>query len=106
MGDYASKFQQIISHLDWDEDMNIAKFEEGLKPEIQEKLIWMEWPDTLGKMIEQAVKIDNKLQDFYMRRKEWSNWSSFYNKRTANYWLNDKRPAQPRNQGYTDPYGP
>jgi transposase InsO family protein len=106
VGDYASKFQQIISHLDWDEDMNIAKFEEGLKPEIQEKLIWMERPATLGKMIEQAVKIDNKLQDFHMRRKERSNWSSFYNKRTANYRSNDKRPAQPRNQGYADPYGP
>jgi hypothetical protein len=37
-----SRFQQIISHLSWDEDMNIARFEERLKPEIQEKLIWME----------------------------------------------------------------
>jgi hypothetical protein len=34
VGEYASKFQQIISHLNWDEDMNITRFEEGLKPEI------------------------------------------------------------------------
>lgn len=50
--------------------MNIARFEEGLKPEIQEKLIWMEQPDKLSKMIKQAVKIDNKLQDFHTRRRE------------------------------------
>ncbi|KAF7139709.1 hypothetical protein CNMCM5793_007503 [Aspergillus hiratsukae] len=101
----ASEFQQIISHLDWDEDAYIAKFEEMLKPEIQEKLIWMERPDTLNKMIEQAVKIDNKLYDFNMRKKERS-WGGFNNKRTTNYRANDRRPAQPRNQGYADPYGP
>ncbi|KAJ8209169.1 hypothetical protein LV159_008567 [Aspergillus fumigatus] len=67
--------------------MNIARFEEGLKPEIQEKLIWMERPDKLSKMIKQAVKIDNN------------------NRRTTNYRANDRRPAQPRNQGYSDPYG-
>jgi hypothetical protein len=48
--------------------MNIARFKEGLKPEIQEKLIWMERLDKLNKMIAQVVKIDNKLQDFYIRR--------------------------------------
>jgi hypothetical protein len=76
--------------------MNIARFEEGLKPEIQEKLIWMERPDKLNKMIAQAVKIDNKLQDFHMRRRERGNWNSFSNRRTMNYRLNDRRPAQPR----------
>jgi hypothetical protein len=85
VGEYALKFQQIISHLSWDEDMNIVWFEEGLKLEIQEKLIWMEWLDKLNKMIAQAVKIDNKLQDFYMRRREWGNWNSFSNRCTMNY---------------------
>ncbi|KAF4222316.1 hypothetical protein CNMCM5878_005598 [Aspergillus fumigatiaffinis] len=42
VNNYALKFQQIISHLDWDEDAYIARFEEGLKPDIQEKLIWMD----------------------------------------------------------------
>lgn len=106
VGEYASRFQQIISHLNWDEDMNIARFEEGLKPEVQERLIWMERPDTLSKMIEQAVKIDNKLYDFNMRRKERNNWNSFGNRRTTSYRANDRRPAQPRSQGYADPYGP
>jgi transposase InsO family protein len=105
VNDYASKFQQIISHLDWDEDAYIARFEEGLKPDIQEKLIWMDRPKTLSKMIEQAVKIDNKLYDFTMRKKE-RNWGNFSNRRTTNYRSNDRRPAQPRSQGYSDPYGP
>jgi hypothetical protein len=86
--------------------MNIARFKEGLKPEIQEKLIWMERPDKLNKMITQVVKIDNKLQDFHMRRRERGNWNSFSNRRTMNYRPNDRRPAQPRSQGYADPYGP
>jgi hypothetical protein len=86
--------------------MNIAWFEEGLKPEIQEKLIWIEQLDKLNKMIAQAVKIDNKLQDFHMRRRERGNWNSFSNRRTMNYQPNNRRPAQPQSQGYADPYGP
>ncbi|ODM21414.1 hypothetical protein SI65_02257 [Aspergillus cristatus] len=37
-----SDYQQIITHLNWDEPMYILKFKEMLKPEIQEKLVWME----------------------------------------------------------------
>lgn len=85
--------------------MNIARFEEGLKPEIQEKLIWIEQPDKLSKIIEQAVKINNKLQDFHTQRREQSSWNNFSNQRTTNYQANDRRPAQPQNQGYSDPYG-
>ncbi|KAI9035401.1 uncharacterized protein KD926_003523 [Aspergillus affinis] len=101
----ASDFQQIISHLDWDEDSYIAKFEEILKPEIQEKLIWMEKPNSLSKMIEQAVKIDNKLYDFNARRKENRSGIRFQgHQKTNSYRANDRQTAQPRSQGYSDPY--
>ena len=30
----ASEFQQIITHLDWDDDAYIAQFKEILKPKI------------------------------------------------------------------------
>jgi hypothetical protein len=30
-----------------------------------------------------------------MRKKE-RHWGNFSNKRTMNYWSNDRRPAQPR----------
>ena len=62
-----SKFQQIISHLDWDEDTYITKFEEILKPEIQEKLIWMEQSSLLNELFSQAVRIDNMLYNLQSR---------------------------------------
>jgi hypothetical protein len=34
VNDYALKFQQIISYLDWDEDAYITWFKEGLKLDI------------------------------------------------------------------------
>ena len=64
---YASEFLQISSHTSWDDDVLISLFKDGLKPEIQEKLIWMDTPDTLNKFIEQVVKIDNKIYDFNAR---------------------------------------
>lgn len=66
---YASEFLQISSHTSWDDDVLISLFEDGLKPEIQEKLIWMDTPDTLNKFIKQVVKIDNKMYDFNARRR-------------------------------------
>ena len=102
-----SDFQQIIAHLDWDEDAYIAKFEEMLKPEIQEKLAWMERPNSLSELFTRVVRIDNTLYDLRARQKE-SRYGNTYkgNQRTNHYRSNDKRPAQPRNQGYEDPYGP
>ena len=102
-----SEFQQIISHLDWDEDAYIAKFEEILKPEIQEKLIWMERPSSLSELFSRAVRIDNTLYDLHSRKKDKGSWNTFRgNPRMNRYQSNDKRPAQPRNLGYEDPYGP
>ena len=66
---YASEFLQISSHTSWDDDVLISLFKDGLKPEIQEKLIWMDTPDMLNKFIEQVVKIDNKIYDFNARRR-------------------------------------
>lgn len=87
----ASDFIQIIIYLDWDENVYIAKFEELLKLEIQEKLIQIERPDTLYKMIEQAVKIDNKLYNFNQRRRDQSNYNTPRNNYTGRYSANKKR---------------
>ena len=105
---YASEFLQVISHLDWDEDAYIARFEEGLKMEIQEKLIWQERPGTLQRMIAAAVKIDNKLYEYNTKRKEgrWTSGSMPRRSSQQGYRANDRRPAQPRSLGYEDPYGP
>ena len=80
---------------------------DSLKPEIQEKLIWQERPDTLNELIARAVKIDNTLYDLNNRKKERQLGNTFRgNPRTSHYRSNDRRPAQPRSQGYEDPYGP
>ena len=76
----ASEFQQIIAHLDWDEDAYIARFEEILKPEIQEKLIWQDRPETLSELIARAVKIDNTLYDLSTCKKERQNGNNYRGK--------------------------
>ena len=94
---YASEFLQISLHTSWDDDVLISLFEDGLKPEIQEKLIWMDTPDTLNKFIEQVVKIDNKIYNFNARQRG-NNFQR--NPQMNNYQLNDRQPMQP----HSDPY--
>ena len=82
----ASEFQRIIAHLDWDDDAYITQFEEILKPEIQEKLIWQERPDTLNELIVRAVQIDNMLYDLNNRKKERQFGNTFRgNPQTSHY---------------------
>ena len=44
-----------------------------MKPEVQEKLLWQERPKTLRGMITAAVKIDNRLHEFNLKKKEYRN---------------------------------
>ena len=100
---YASEFLQISLHTSWDNNILMTFFKDGLKTEIQEKLIWIERPKTLSKYIELAVKIDNKLYDFNVRKKGYQPQKE---PRMSNYWANDRRPFQQHNQPrYKDPYG-
>lgn len=68
-----SDFQQIIAHLDWDEDAYIAKFEEMLKPEIQEKLAWMERPNSLSELFTRVVRINitSRTRSSVCTQKRW-----------------------------------
>ena len=100
---YASEFLQISSHTSWDNDMLMTFFKDGLKTEIQEKLIWMEQPKTLSKYIELAVKINNKLYNFNVKKKGYQPQKE---PRMNNYQANNRWPFQQRNQPrYEDPYG-
>ena len=66
---YTSEFLQISSHTSWDDNVLMTFFKDGLKMEIQEKLIWIEQPKMLSKYIKLAVKINNKLNDFNIRKR-------------------------------------
>ena len=103
----ASEFQQIIAHLDWDKDTYIAWFEEILKPEIQEKLIWQERPETLSELIVWAVKINNTLYNLNTCKKERQNGNNYWGKPWNNhYQANNKQTFQQHNQPrYDNPYG-
>ena len=101
-----SEFQQLIAHLDWDEDAYMAWFEEILKPEIQKKMIWMKQPQLLNELFSQAVKIDNTLYDLRTRQRESKSGNAYRrNPWMYGYQLNDRWQTQPRSQGYDDPYG-
>ena len=85
---YASWFLQIISHLDWDDDAYIHYFERGLRPEVQEKLLWQDQPDDLQEYISTAVKIDNWLYEFNQQKQDqW--WTGMIPWRNNNYQGND-----------------
>jgi hypothetical protein len=59
--EYISKFQQITSRLDWDDEALGDKFLQGLKPKIQELLVYFpEEPRNLEELFGRAQKIDRE----------------------------------------------
>ena len=95
-----SEFQQLIAHLDWDEDAYMAWFEEILKSEIQKKMIWMEQSQSLSELFAWAVKIDNTLYDLRTRQRESKSGNMFRGSPWMySYQLNNKQQMQPRSQG-------
>lgn len=107
---YVAEFQQIISHLNWDEETYISFLEDGFKEDVKDELARMERPNTLKKLIDVAVRIDNRMYDRKMRRQEIQQWRG---QRTTNRpyaQRNEARQGQRRNQPKTsypnDYYGP
>ena len=58
---YMMNFRQIISILDWNDEVYVLLFYQELKDEIKNELAKIEWSDNLDKMIKIAVQIDNHL---------------------------------------------
>lgn len=100
---HTSKFLQLALHTTWGNNILMSLWEDSLKDEIQEKLLWVEQPKTLNRYIELAVKIDNKLYNYNARKKGFNHHKE---PRTNNYWANDKWSFQQHNQQrYEDFYG-
>jgi Retrotransposon gag protein/Zinc knuckle len=66
--EYASKFQQISSRLDWDDAALTAKYYLGLKASVKDEIARIERPDDLIKMVETSIKIDSRLYERQMER--------------------------------------
>ena len=73
----------------------MSLWEDSLKEEIQEKLLWVEQPKMLNRYIKLAVKIDNKLYDFNIRKKGFQPQKE---PRNNNYQMNNKWLFQQHNQ--------
>ncbi len=56
---YAVKFRQIISVLDWNNKAYVSLFYWELKDEVKDELIKIKWSDNLNNMIRIIIQIDN-----------------------------------------------
>ncbi|KAM4057839.1 retrotransposon gag protein [Hirsutella rhossiliensis] len=107
--DYAAKFRQVTSKLDWDDEPLMSRFYDGLKEEVKDELYKENRPDNLSDYIAMAVRIDDRQ---YARRQEKKqgrgNWNPSYGNnfnRRANYKKKRETPiayAHTTNPGRMD----
>ena len=57
---YVVKFRQIVSVLDWDDEVYVSLFYWELKNEVKNELAKIEWSDNLNNIIRIAVWINNQ----------------------------------------------
>ncbi|KAM4065456.1 retrotransposon gag protein domain-containing protein [Hirsutella rhossiliensis] len=56
--DYAAKFRQVTSKLDWDDEPLMSRFYDGLKEEVKDELYKENRPDNLSDYIAMARKLE------------------------------------------------
>ena len=76
---YVTDFRQIISILDWDDEVYVSLFYWELKDEVKNKLAKIKWSDNLDDMIKIAVWIDNCLWKRQQKRKKRNSWRKQHN---------------------------
>lgn len=103
---YASEFQQIISYLDWPDRTYIPPFISGLKSNIKDELARIDRPETLDKVIEVAVKIDNRLRERQYERQDVEQWKRGKGRSPGFNRFNPGRRDNHRAPRDSDPYGP
>jgi Retrotransposon gag protein len=69
---YIAEFRQHSSLLTWNEDALISQFVEGLSDSIKDELAKTEPPTGLKDLFEMTVRLDNRLRDRDMDRREAS----------------------------------
>jgi hypothetical protein len=58
---YSTEFQMWATRTNWNKEALMAKYRRGLKSKVQDALILMEDADSMTDLIEQAIKIDNRI---------------------------------------------
>src|SRR4029077_14117146 len=93
VNEYASRFNQIASRLEWDDAALMAQFYRGLKEEIKDEVARRDRPETLEALVAMATKIDSRNYERQMERK--------YGQVRLAKTTTGRSP-----QKKTDPYGP
>ena len=59
--DYTTTFQQLAAIVEWNNKALMARYQKGLKAKVQNALILKDDLDNLRELINQAIKIDNRI---------------------------------------------
>ena len=59
--DYTITFQQLAAIVDWNDKALIVRYQKGLKAKVQDALILKNNLNNLRELINQAIKIDNRI---------------------------------------------
>lgn len=67
---YVNEFMEIAHVLQWSDAPLVAAFYAGLKDDVKDILCMRDRPDTLSRFIEQATKVDDRIQELGRRRSD------------------------------------
>ena len=68
---YKSRFKTLAYTIKWDDAAFASKFYEKLKNKVKDAMVAMDKPESLEKMINIAVKIDDRKHDRFVNKKTW-----------------------------------
>jgi hypothetical protein len=68
---YYSQFNAVASKLDWNDEAKGSAYYEGLKDAVKDQMI-DNVPNTYGKLVEESIKIDNRLYERKIERGGWT----------------------------------
>jgi hypothetical protein len=68
--DYTTQFQTYATQTEWNDKALMAWYRQGLKAEVQNAMISMEDPEDMRELIEQAIKVDNRIYQSKRARRE------------------------------------
>ena len=66
--EYTTKFRQISSRLDWDDDPLMNQYYIGLKDSVKDEVVRQDWPEDMDAMIKLATRIDTRLYERKMEK--------------------------------------
>src|SRR6266480_7882349 len=93
--EYTSKFYTLSSKMEWDDNTLTAIYYKELKDPVKDELSWDEISKDMDKIVEKAIRIDNRLQE----RKIEKRGNSFT-------WVPNRRTEKQRTVYPNTYYGP